>query len=916
MQILTKLPLFLALHFFILGSAWADSIQSLMDKAREAESQGQYSSALIHLRNVVKDEPDSLTARLELARMFVFTGQGIQAQLELEKAQTLGAKPVDTALMMVKAQFYQGLYEDILDHSSLINLPQSQIAQIRAMQGFALFEQKKLEQARQMFERAISLSADVMETQLGQVKLYAMQQQQEKEIQLIERLLKIYPDHPEVLLVAGETYRTQSQFNKALALFEQAGRIQQSNINVWFGIVRTYIGLKDFNNAKAEIQKVLVSYPEHQVANYLLAVIAFEENDYTRAKSSIDIVLKGKKREYEALKLLGTIQFHQQDYTQAEKNLLKYLGLHSDDAQAVKTLASVYLKRRQGTRAIDILKPLESSNDPYVFSLLALAYEYIGNSEKSSDYIEKSFQLAPEDQAIKAQFQKAQIESGKELDITFKDTDYQSYLEGGHLPVLNLFRQKKFDEAMTIIQGYLNKQPQSGLLHYMLGSGYQYKGELEKAKSSFIQSIQLSESLMEPRVNLARIYVVEGDDREAERIFREVLKIKPQNDTALVALAGIYHRRGDDQEMLKWLNMSRKFNSASLASREVLEDYYRRNGNHDKALEITEEMVYIQPENTALLKKLADNQHNDGKTDLAVMTYQKIVSLKPDYAAAWYGLGRMQSLNGELKASQKSFEKVLELEPESLVARVVLIQLDLKFGKPDVALVKAQQLVRIHPDKSDSYDMLGDVHVRLKNYTEAVKNFEKSAGIKFSSEAYLKLLSVYNMQGQTEKGFKLLQQWVEKFPDAIPLSEVLALTYHQRGELDHARTLYEKIIKKEQNNDRILNSLALVALEQGSPMSLEYADLAYNINSKKPANMDTLGWVHVNNKNLAKGLTLLKQAVEAAPSNPDVRYHYAYALTESNNRTEAKKQLYLALAAEGKFINRSYAQKLLDKLNN
>ncbi len=33
---------------------------------------------------------------------------------------------------------------------------------------------------------------------------------------------------------------------------------------------------------KVEIQKILSSYPGHQVANYLLVVNAFQENDYTR----------------------------------------------------------------------------------------------------------------------------------------------------------------------------------------------------------------------------------------------------------------------------------------------------------------------------------------------------------------------------------------------------------------------------------------------------------------------------------------------------------------------------------------------------------------------------------------------------------------------------------------------------------
>ncbi len=140
------------------------------------------------------ESSDNLEVCLELVKMFVFTGQGEQAKVELEKAQKLGAKPNQTALLMIKAQFCLGLYDEIIDQSSLINLPQQQIGQIRAMQGFAILEQRKFDQARQMFERALSLSPKVMESQLGQVKLLNFQGKESEELKLVNQLLKQYPD--------------------------------------------------------------------------------------------------------------------------------------------------------------------------------------------------------------------------------------------------------------------------------------------------------------------------------------------------------------------------------------------------------------------------------------------------------------------------------------------------------------------------------------------------------------------------------------------------------------------------------------------------------------------------------------------------------------------------------------------------
>jgi len=61
-------------------------------------------------------------------------------------------------------------------------------------------------------------------------------------------------------------------------------------------------------------------------------------------------------------------------------------------------------------------------------------------------------------------------------------------------------------------------------------------------------------------------------------------------------------------------------------------------------------------------------------------------------------------------------------------------------------------------------------------------------------------------------------------------------------------------------------------------------------------------------------LTLLKEAAEKAPNNPDIRYHYAVALNRLGDNNQAVKQLYLAINSKGNFANREPAQKLLNDI--
>ncbi|MCP3928021.1 MAG: PEP-CTERM system TPR-repeat protein PrsT [Bacteroidetes bacterium] len=893
---------------------YAENLDSLILKADTALEQYKYRTALIHLKNAAKEQPQNLKVRLKLAQLFIHTGQGVQAQVELDKASRLGAKTIDTAVLSAKAKLLIGEFETLTENINLLNLPQTEIARLRAIQGHAFFEQRKFREARQMFQRAILLSPQSIEVELGKAKLLSIDEKKAQQKLLISSLLNRYPHNAEVLIVAGNYYRKNGDFTRALELFNRAGKIQPSNVNVWFGVVRSHIGNSHFNDAKIEIQKVLNSYPEHQVGNYLLSVIAFQEGDFNRAKAAIDIVLKGKKRKFEALKLLSTIQFQQQEYSESEKTIKKYLKFHSYDTEAQKTLAAIYLKRKQGTLALNTLKNLERLDDAYIYSMIATAYLQLGNQQKSDLYINKSIQASPEDKTIKRHFQRAQLKAGESLDVKFTDTNYNNFLSEGHIPILNLLRQKKYDEAASIIQGYLNKSPDNALLHYLMGTTFLYKGENEKAKLRFTKSLQINPELIESRIYLAKILQRDGKELEAEREYREVLRIKKDNDQAMIALAGIYSRAGKKDEMLNWLNKSRKTNTASLASREVLEKFYRDNGDIRKALEISAEMLAVQPQNVNLLLKHANNQKASKQLDLAIITFKRIIDLKPDSSSAWFGLGRLQYLNNELSHAKSSFRKSLSFNPDNLTAKVILVQIAIKTNNLKSAEAQSRKIQKQHPKSPAGFDMLGDVYIKQNNPGKAIQQYTQSSKIKYNSQTYLKLHSAYNRNNQVSKGLKLLKQWVKKYPKDYQLKEVLAISYQRLKKLGKAKALYEEIIQASQNNDRVLNNMALVSLQLKSPMSIEYAEMAYRINPNNHINIDTLGWVLLKNNNLEKAIALLKTASEGSPGNADIRYHYAVALFELGEKAQAKKQLYLAIGSKGKFDNRELAEKLVQKI--
>jgi Flp pilus assembly protein TadD len=78
--------------------------------------------------------------------------------------------------------------------------------------------------------------------------------------------------------------------------------------------------------------------------------------------------------------------------------------------------------------------------------------------------------------------------------------------------------------------------------------------------------------------------------------------------------------------------------------------------------------------------------------------------------------------------------------------------------------------------------------------------------------------------------------------------------------------------------------------------------------------MDTLGYVMVEQGDVAKGLAMLRKAATLAPNNPDIHFHVAWALHKSGDGAGARKELEQLLAKGTKFSLEEDAKTLLKQL--
>ena len=116
------------------------------------------------------------------------------------------------------------------------------------------------------------------------------------------------------------------------------------------------------------------------------------------------------------------------------------------------------------------------------------------------------------------------------------------------------------------------------------------------------------------------------------------------------------------------------------------------------------------------------------------------------------------------------------------------------------------------------------------------------------------------------------------------------------------------------NSDIVLNNIARIYFDRGDERALETAKSAYQLAPDRAEVIDTYGWMLVQDGEIKKGLHLLERAIDRAPTNDDIRYHWAAALNLTGERENARVELERTLNHQRPFFERESAEALLEKL--
>ncbi|MCC6473167.1 MAG: PEP-CTERM system TPR-repeat protein PrsT [Burkholderiales bacterium] len=898
------------------------SLEQLLADAKSNRDKGNYTAAIIHLKNAVQVDPKSAETRFLLGTAFLETGDSAAAEIELRRALDMGYGRGRVIPPLGKAILMSGNYKKVLDEITLDpNLTDELQAHILALRGIATIGLRRNEEGRKLLEQALAKQPDHAEALLGMARLAALERKSDASADYVERAIKGDPKNLDAWLARGDLRRVAGDSAGALASYAKVLEIQPDNVPARLNIASLHIADSKFDEARAQLEAVRKIAPRNLMVRYLTGLLEFRQHNFTAARDAVLQVLTTAPDHMPSVLLAGAAQYALGSHVQAQSHLARVLEVAPGNLYARKLLAASYSKSGQAERAMELLKPVldRGIEDASLYALAGEVSLQTSDFPGAQRFFERAAKAEPKSAQVRAGLGVSRLASG-ETERAFSDLEAATQLDSEKyqadiLLAMSHLRRRNFDLALKAVQGLEKKQPNNPLTHNLKAAVFVGRKDLAQARKELERALSLQPNYLPAAANLAQLDLQNKDPKAARKRFEDILAKEPKHVATLVALAGFARALGaTPKEQLDWLERARQADPALVRPQVLLARAYLQTGDAKKALEVAQRAQVSNPDNADVLDVLGSVQVAVGERNQAVTTYRKLADLQPRSPLVYYRLGGAQALNGEVPAATESMKKALALKPDYTEARVALAQLQARAGRHSEAVKIARQVQKDAPKSSLGTALEGDILMSERKFAEAARAYEGAYQTQRAPDLVAKIHTAYGAAGNAAKADAALAAGLKEFPDNLGLR--LYSAEHALRSANHRSAIeqYEQIDQKQPNNFLVLNNLAWSYQQVKDPRALATAERAYKLRPDNPLVGDTLGWMLVEQGNVSRGLELLRKAAAQAPKSGDVRLHLVQALARSGDKSGARVEAERLVKDLPAYVKTRQAQEVLAQI--
>ena len=537
------------------------------------------------------------------------------------------------------------------------------------------------------------------------------------------------------------------------------------------------INLEDFSSAKKDFEEVVKNSPEDATAVFYLAncydnlgdlvnaekyyskLLVLREN-YTEAYKNLCIIFMKTNREYNAIELakkaktiapddytfdylIGTASITLKLYQQGIEYLEKALLLNPDHFQIYNNLGTAYLLVGQRDKAISCYQNAIKINpkDPVSYYNVGSIFQIQNKHRQACDYFKKAYNLENRESYL-VSLALSEMKSGliedaakhyKALVLLHPEKDSFQYNLASCYELL-----KNHEQAIAIMKRLLSRNPKSVSMAQKLANLYIEIHQFRKAKDLYddiiLKVAPTSDVLYQYAILSTQLY----DTGTAEKIFKKVIKMDPDNATVHKDLGVIY------------LNQR-------------LFDYAK--DEFQKALQLAPDDFDIVLEYANYL--FAMSEYNEADT-----YYEKAIGMQDDVVAKALSALNKLELN-QLDEAKNLIESALSDQPEHEYIQFIAGRIYYSLKEFDNAKLYFIKSLEQNQDRETqnllalSYYELGEYEKALNIFNSLLETSNKNVSL------MLNKAKCYEKMNEQDEALKLLDELTDIFPECEEAHEMI-----------------------------------------------------------------------------------------------------------------------------------------------
>jgi tetratricopeptide (TPR) repeat protein len=513
------------------------------------------------------------------------------------------------------------------------------------------------------------------------------------------KAVEFAPEDADLLFNLGEALQASRLLEESIATYRKAIQKKPENTQAKVNLGKALAEKGLFGEAKELLTAVTKENLTDSEAHYNLGVIFMREGAVGMAITEFDRTLAINPKHAPAFNNLGVAYDAKADTKKALEQFKKATAADPAYAEAWFNTGMSYMKlnqQAQATRAFEQALKLEpGSSGPYV--QLGTLYLNQGKKDRALEAFKKAIAASEADEKNAKGFLQL-----RKLNDVRRTTDAYRGL------ALTLLAMGKIDEAVAALKTAVEKVPKDASAREALGEAYLAQNNYDGAIAQLMERLAL-EPTSEARLDLAHAYAKKRVAKQAEPLYREVLKNEPDNRAAKMGLVDLYLSMGRYPDAEKILNDAIKADANDLQALSRLGILKSRMGRPDQALEPLEKvatqnpMLYDARAEYAFLLFRGDPT-NAGK---CINTMTDILTSEPRHVLSLHYLGMCQYGQGDKERAEASFKAAINVDPSFAAAQFSLGELYENEGKKDEAKKAFEEAAKLdHVEARDALKRL------------------------------------------------------------------------------------------------------------------------------------------------------------------------------------------------------------------